>query len=195
MFDDDPLAKFDVVDDPGADRNGPSAWSFDATEHRVRQTSSIAGGPDGPAATDPVKPGTYLVLKPTAAPALKNLVISSTLLSSADGTMGLVFRWQNADNFYFFLMDSARKYRRLGKKVAGVFSELDTVAFEASQGFVVGQPYRVRVRAQGTVVQVFLDDILVLSGEDASLTDPGRAGFYTWNTATASFDDVRLIEL
>jgi hypothetical protein len=109
--------------------------------------------------------------------------------------MGLVLRWKNADNFYFFLMDSARKYRRLGKKVAGVFSELDTPAFDASQGFVVGRPYRVRVRAQGTVLQVFFDDLLVLNGEDSSLADPGRAGFYTWNTATASFDDLRVIEL
>jgi hypothetical protein len=194
-FDDDPLAKFEVVDDPGADRNGPSAWSFDPAQHRVRQTSSIAGGPDGPATTDPAKPGTYLVLKSTAAPALANLVLSSTLLSSGAGAMGLVFRWKNVDNFYFFVMDSARNYRRLGKKIGGVFHELDTAAFDASQGFIVGRPYRTRIRLYGTLVQAFLDDMLVLSGQDASMADPGRAGFYTWNNPTATFADVRLIEL
>lgn len=195
-FDADPLARFNVVDDTGAVTNAPSAWQHVAANGRIEQRSRIHGFPAGATATNALKPGTYLVrVADPAVPALQDLIVTARLQSSVPGGIGLVFRWQDANNFYFFLMDSQAGYRRIGKKVGGVFQELATPAVDLTQGYVVNQPYRVRVRAQGTRLQVYLDDRLVLAGTDASLAAAGRAGFYAWRNDGATFDDLHVIQL
>jgi len=195
-FDQDPLARFDVVDDPQANAGAPSDWSFNAAEQRVEQSSNIHGGPDGPADTDPVKPGTYLVRKITAEqPAVRDFLVACDAGSEIGGGIGLVFRWQDADNFYYFLMDSARGFRRLGKKIGGVFQELDTAAVDTGHGYDADTAYALRVRASGSSLEAYLNGDLVLAGQDASLPDAGRAGLFCWGGASARFDNFQIIEI
>jgi hypothetical protein len=189
----DPLPAFDVADDPQADVGGPSQWVHQAAAGRLEQHAAIRGG-----AMDntPAKPGAYLVRKITPAlPAIKDLIVTCTARSTTGGGIGLVFRWQDVNNFYFFLMDSQRGYRRLGKKVGGVFAELATPAADLSQGYTVNQNYTLKARAAGGSLRAYLDGQLVLSGQDASLPNAGRVGFFCWNDTGAEFDDFQIIEL
>lgn len=195
-FDQNTLGEFDVVDDPLANVGGPSAWTFNAAEHRIEQTSDILGGPAGPAANDPNKPGTYLVRKTTAAhPALQNFVLACDLSSQDDDGIGLVFRWQDVDNFYYFLMDRERNYRRIGKKVGGVFQELATAAFDLAHGYAADQVYAVRVRVSGPSFSAWLNGDQIVSGQDTSLPNAGRVGLFSWGSAGACFDTFRIIEI
>ena len=194
-FDSDPLADFDVVDDVGAGTNTPSAWSHDTVNGRVEQHSAIFGEPGGPP-NGADKPGTYLIRKATASvPAAENFLLVAGLSSSTADGIGLVFRWQDQDNFYFFLMDGQRSYRRLGKKVGGVFQELDVGAVDLANGYAADDEISVRVRVKGDSLSVFLDGSLVLSGTDTSLPSAGRVGFYSWANVDARFDGVQLIEI
>jgi tetratricopeptide (TPR) repeat protein len=194
-FTDDSLAEFDVVDDPQATQDGPSAWVHNVGEGRIEQQAGIFGGPSAVTDTGPVKPGTYLVRRTDAAiSALPNLIITCRLRSEDEDGIGLVFRYQDVDNFYFFLMDSRRNFRRVGKKVGGVFQELSNPAVVTSEGFIVGQDYSVKVRLKDNNLAVFLDDAPILSGKDASLP-AGRVGFFSWANSGAQFDDLQIIEI
>jgi hypothetical protein len=126
--------------------------------------------------------------------ALPNLIITCRLRSEDEDGIGLVFRYQDVDNFYFFLMDSRRNFRRIGKKVGGVFQELSNPAVVTSEGFIVGQDYSVKVRLKDNNLAVFLDDAPILSGQDASLP-AGRVGFFSWANSGAQFDDLQIIEI
>jgi hypothetical protein len=182
-----PLAGFDVVDDSRA-VSGPSAWAFDAASHAVKQTSVIVGPVSPPpAGNGPDRPGTYRVGKEATWPPMRDLVLHCRLQSSAPGGIGVVFRFQDADNFYFFMMDAARSYRRLGKKVAGVFKELDVPATEVTQGFTTGGEHVVIIGSVQEAFVVMLDGEQILSGEDHSIGEPGRVGLYAYDCSTAQF--------
>ncbi len=185
----DPLPSFDVVDDPQATEDAPSAWAYEAGDRRIVQTSNIHG-PAGALNlnTDPDKPGTYLVWQTAAGERpLSDVLVRCRLASGATGGIGIVFRYQDVDNFYFFLMDALRGYRRVGKKLGGVFQELATPAVDTANGYVVDQEYDIRVGAVGDAVKVFIDGVEALRGRDISLVAPGRVGFLSWGNTQARF--------
>ena len=147
-FLEDPLATFEIIDDPRAASSAPSVWTYDSAGQRIVQTSNIHG-PDGDVNTRPDKPGTYLVGVDEGEtitlcddpvqqggpwPAMRDFVMESTLSSRDDDGIGLVFRFVDRDNFYFFLMDAQRRYRRIGKKVNGVFRDLQNAALDTGAG-------------------------------------------------------------
>jgi hypothetical protein len=184
----DTLAEFDVVDDAGAGNGGPSAWAHDAARGAIVQTSNIHG-PSNATTTDPDKPGTYLVRKesPDWRP-LADVVVRARVRSDDDDGIGLVFRYQDEDNFYFLLIDSQRGYRRLGKKVGGVFADLHTAGgLDSQNGYPVGQELELSVTAVGDALAASLDGQLILSARDGSIADPGRVGLYAWGNPAASF--------
>lgn len=195
-FEVDTLADFDVVDDAGATVSAPSQWVFNAEAQRIEQQSDIHGGPFEAGATGPEKPGTYLVRKTSdALPTVRDCIIALDIGSSDNDGIGVVFRWQDADNFYYFLMDGQRSYRRMGKKVGGTFQELDTAALDTANGYAIDTTYALKIRISGSQFSVYLNDERVLSGEDASLPDAGRAGLFCWGSASARFDNFRIVEL
>lgn len=193
----DPMAKFDVVDDPQALTSAPSAWTYDAANGRVVQTSNIHNPPgNANLNTAPDKPGTYLLRKVDAEwNALANLVLRCRVNSGDDDGIGVVFRYQDPANFYFLLLDAQRHYRRIGKKVNGVFQELQSPAVDASNGFTVGQDLALAVAVSGKAFKAYLDGQEILSGEDDSIQAPGRIGFYSWGNNAARFLDLRLEEI
>jgi hypothetical protein len=186
-FTTDPLATFEIVDDARA-LDGPSAWSFDPVGHAVTQTSPIAGPTSPPPADNgPDKPGAYLVGRAANWPALRDLVLRCRLATDVAGAIGVVFRYVDADNFYFFLMDVARGYRRLGKKVAGTFRELDVSAFDAAHGFDITHEHVLTIAAVNDAITVLLDDEEILNGRDGSINKPGRVGLYAYDNKAARF--------
>jgi hypothetical protein len=185
-FSADTLAQYDVVDDPGA-AGGPSVWAHSASlGGSMQQTSAIMGGPVN---DTPAKPGTYLVHKVSPQwPALVDVSIRCHMQSDDDHAIGLLFRYRDADTFYFFLMDGQRNYRRIGKKVAGTFQELDVPAVQnVTPGFNLNQTYDVAVAAVGDAISVFLDGVQILTGRDSSIGAAGRVGLYSWGNPAASF--------
>ena len=195
-FDTDTLANFDIVDDPQATVAAPSQWVFNTAAQRIDQMSSIHGGAFEPGATGPEKPGTYLVRKTTTElPAIQDHIVAVDVSSEDNGGIGVVFRWQDVDNFYYFLMDGQRNYRRMGKKVGGVFQELDTKALDDTHGYETGKTHSLRIRLSGSEMRAYLNDEQILLGQDASLPNSGRAGLFCWGSAGAHFDNFRIVAL
>jgi hypothetical protein len=187
-----PLADFEVFDDPAALTSAPSSWSFDATLQAVLQTSAIRGGPNSSA---PEKPGTYLVLRSTPTrPVLGNLSMAATLDSIPSGGIGFVFRFVDVNNFYYALLDSETGFRRMGKKVVGNFAALQEGGLDALVGFSPNTLMRLRLVAEGSVFRLLLDGETVLEGSDNELS-AGRAGFMVRNCSGARFFDFTLLRL
>jgi len=184
------LADFDVVDDPAATNDTPSSWSFDAAGQRIRQTSSIFGGT---AAVNASKPGTYLVLRATPSrPAVADFIFRTELQSDGDQGVGVVFRFRDAANYYFFLANANKNFRLLAKKVGGTFQQ---IALDTAASFTVGTSFRLKVIGAGPDLQVFVDDRPALSASDSSLAAPGRVGLLAHRNPQAFFYGIELVAL
>lgn len=185
------LAWFDVVDDPAATRSRPSDWRYNPVEQRIEQLSNIRGGQSRP---DPEKPGTYLVLRTDESRhPVQDLVLETTLRADDDDGIGLVFRWQDVNNFYFFLMDGGRGYRLFAKKVEGAFQRLADGGLDVTRGFIAGRRYRTQLVANGDRFLLYLDGELALQGQDASILRAGRVGFMCRGNNAAYFYDIKLV--
>jgi hypothetical protein len=125
-------------------------------------------------------------------PPAQDLILRAELESDSDEGIGLVFRFKDADNFCFFLMNQNKGYRLLAKKVAGSFSQ---IALDGANGFDVGRVYRTKLVARGSDVQLSLDGALVLAGEETALVGPGRVGFMSFRNTQARFYDIELTEV
>ncbi|MDY6838817.1 MAG: fibronectin type III domain-containing protein [Thermodesulfobacteriota bacterium] len=113
-----------------------------------------------------------------------------TMGSNDNDAVGLMFRFQDADNYYRFSWDNQRDYRRLVKCENGVF----TLLAEDSVGYVTGETYEIEVVAEGTTLEVFVDDELVFSVTDQTFTG-GTIGLYSWGNRGSLFDNVLVEDL
>ena len=98
-----------------------------------------------------------------------------------------MFRISDADNYYRFSWDQQRSYRRLVKVVNGTVTELaaDNVPF------VNGQTYQVRIVANGTQLQVWIDGALIFQVSDSAHA-AGTIAFYSWGMQGGYFDALRV---
>jgi hypothetical protein len=189
------LPLFEVFDDPRA-TGRPSGWRENTAEERIEQLANVSSAVRVP--ENPRKEGTWLVLRTAPSrPAVRDFLLRTTLRSGGTGGIGLAFRWQDVDNFYFFLMhtDAERTYRVLGKKVGGAFEALGTPALDNTRGFETGRLYDLKLSAEGPVFAVHLDGERILEGKDSSLPGPGRVGLMSRNNEQAFFYRVSLVQL
>jgi hypothetical protein len=112
--------------------------------------------------------------------------------SGDDDGLGVVFRYQDPANFYYLLMDAQRHYRRIGKKVNGVFHDLQSPAVDVANGFTVGEDLELAVAVSGSAFKAYLGGEEILSGQDDSIPAAGRVGFYTWGNTDARFLDLKV---
>jgi hypothetical protein len=106
---------------------------------------------------------------------------------------GLVFRYQNENNFYMFRL-AGEDGAVLGKMQDGQWTDLiNPRAADFSGSLIkVDTPYRLRVRTQGRRIQCWINDRAIANLEDSSFST-GRVGLVTFRTQ-ASFDSIHVIE-
>lgn len=189
-FDSDPLPVFDALDDSPA-TNGPGNWTFNSATGSVEQDSAISGGSNGVNAS---KRGTYLVLHTGAVARQPENFLLQLDLAADSGGIGVVFNFQDIDNFHFFIMSMPTPYRLLGKKVAGAFSLPDNGAPDASNGYEPG-PQRLRLVQQNNALHVALNALPILSATENAPPTAGSVGFLCRNCATAQFRSLRWLAL
>ncbi|MPZ99110.1 MAG: hypothetical protein GEU80_07175 [Dehalococcoidia bacterium] len=168
------VAELEIVD--SGTTSAPSHWT--AAAGTVRQDSNIWGGP---LLAGIERPGTVALL----ASAYTDLQFSVKLSATDNDALGVVFRYQEADNWYRFSMDRERSYRRLVRCVGGVHSVLwqDTVPYDTHH------EYRLTVRAEGTRLRGWLDGTPLFDVTNTALRS-GRIGLYTWANAGAQFSEL-----
>lgn len=192
-FEADPLASFDLVDDPAAGTGGPSEWAWDAAQERLEQRSAIRGGNANAPAN---RPGTLAVLRESAGgEAVAECVVEAWLGADAPGGIGVVFGYRDPANYAFALLDEARGTRVIAVKAGGAFRPLQAPAFDASAGFATGLAHHLRVAVRGGRVEAWLDGVRVLAGQDTALETAGRVGFMARHAETAFYHGLGLTRL
>jgi len=113
-----------------------------------------------------------------------------TMRSDDDGAIGMMFRYQDADNYYRFSWNREHDYRRLVKCENGVF----TLLAEDSVWYVPGQSYDVEVIAEGTDLEVLIDGASIFSVTGESFYGDTIAE-YSWYNRGSIFDNVLVEDL
>ena len=115
---------------------------------------------------------------------LANYHLTVNLRSDDDDAIGVMFRYQDPDNYYRFSWDMQRSYRRVVKKINGQFFLLgeDTVPY------VSGQTYQLEITADGANIAIEIDQSPIFSLVDPDLSS-GTVAFYCWGNTGAFFDD------
>lgn len=170
--------KWTIVDE--GTKEGPSSWTLQ--EQTVIQWSNIYSdlGP----ASDPEKPGTYAI---TGDDQWRDYQVRVDIRSRDNDAIGLMFRFQDGDNYYRFSMDKQRGYRRLIKKVKGAV----VVLAEDAVPYVQDQWYQLKITAQRDRLEVLLDEQTVFDVQDDSLKQ-GKIALYCWGNAGSEFKNLAI---
>jgi fibronectin type 3 domain-containing protein len=166
-----------TVIDEGA-TSAPSAWS--ASTGALIQSSNIYSSTTNPLA----RPGTYVYYD--AGSTWTDYQISLTLRSNDNDALGVMFRYQDAQNYYRFSWDQERNYRRLVKVENGIVTLL---AENNNVPYVAGQTYQITVKAQGSTLAVGIDGTPILTVSDTSHL-VGTLALYSWGNQGSVFDDI-----
>jgi len=136
----------------------------------------------------PHLPGTFALVGDTS---WTDYYMKVRMRSGDTGAIGVMFRYQNAYNYYRFSMNGDDENRRLVKVVSGTATVL---AEQPGEGYVTGNNCVVEIRATGNALEVYLngEKILPATGEvvsDSTFTS-GAIGLYCWQNMGAYFDNV-----
>lgn len=190
------LNQWTVID--MGNQGGSSHWEIRAEgvppSRHIIQTSNIAGGSSE--ATNPVKPGTLLLWNNNSALSADHSEqpinwtdyrLSVYLRSADNDAIGLVFRYQDANNYYRYAMDQQRRYRQLTRITNGNH----TILAEDNFVYQLNQDYLVTIEAVDSSLRVYQDGALVFDVSDGSLAQ-GSIGLYCWGNTGARFTDIRV---
>ena len=101
----------------------------------------------------------------------KNYFLKTEIIGTDDDFIGVLFRYQDKENYYCFVHSSRRKKTFLGKRVSGDFSILDDC--KTNDAYL---SLSLTFSALRDTLSVYLDNILILSAIDDDLT-AGKIGF------------------
>jgi methionine-rich copper-binding protein CopC len=113
--------------------------------------------------------------------------VVATLKSNSTGDIGLMFRVQDDNNYYRFSMSAKDGSRRLVKCQNGVFTQLAA----DNGGFKQGQAYRVKIKVQGSAIEVLVDGAQVFSVADTGVAR-GTVALYSYANPGSIFDNVQV---
>jgi len=105
--------------------------------------------------------------------------------SDDDDSIGVMFRYEDANNYYRLSWNAQSPYRRLVKVVGGVATLLASDAVP----YTPGQSYDVSVAVVGSGITISVDGALVFSVTDGSITG-GTVGLYSYGNVGSVFDNV-----
>ena len=119
------------------------------------------------------------------------------------GTIGIMFGYQDGDNYYRLDLSKNEGHRKLVRRVAGEFTELNTspqsYEFGGWDGSVNSATFsaegwiNLRVVHKNNVIIVYLDDTKVLAAEDATFSG-GQVALWCARNQACTFDDVVILD-
>jgi hypothetical protein len=119
-------------------------------------------------------------------------VAFKALRGKLDQGGGLVWRYQDADNYYIARMNPLEDNFRVYKVVAGRRTQLGT-----KEGLKVpaGEWHRITVKHVGDRIECLLDGTKHLEATDTTFPNAGKVGLWTKADAQTSFDDLTVTDL
>ena len=114
-----------------------------------------------------------------------NMNVFATL---GTGMIGVIFGYQDDNNFYRYSASMHRGFRKLEKRANGVFTELA----RSSRSFSGGQWVNLRIVAKGGKIIALQDGKVALAADDPSFSG-GKVGVWSGWSESATFDNVTLL--
>ena len=191
----DPLIDFLPLTDTDINNTSPNAdWVFSGAENRIEQRNAVRGG--GLTLAQARKAGAQLLIRPGGNPVpVQHAALSIRLNSASEDGIGCVLRWQDSENYYYFLISQANNYQVFGKKVAGVWSFLESDGQSNLDTIDLSQPQNLLVVVLQNTFRAYLNETLICAGEDTSLTEAGETGLLTHGNNAAFFYEIDLVQL
>jgi hypothetical protein len=127
-----------------------------------------------------------------------NYIYEAKVMTTDDDFIGLVFRYANNSNYYRFAWmrqdhtgsGSVGPGRYLHEIVGGAWNTIDSDIV----AYTIGQWYDFRIVMNGSYIEAYIDDSLVLNGTSSGSTS-GKVGMYDWACEVAYWDDLRIRKL
>ena len=117
----------------------------------------------------------------------KDCVLRANMACTDDDFIGVLFRYNDVNNYYRFLLSSQRKIVGVDKKVNGEFITLATYT-EKEWPYV---KFSVTVFMEGNNIKVYLNDELFFDIKDKSFAR-GKVGFTSISNLGSFFDDISI---
>ena len=131
-----------------------------------------------------------VTIPPPVAKQWSDYLVSVKMRSADNDAIGVLFRYQDADNYYRFIWFGAGKSRRLEKRVNGVVQ----VLAQDNATYRTGRNYALQISARGNQLTVDVDGNTIFSVTDTSIRQ-GTIGLYSFYNAGSRFDAVKVRDL
>lgn len=116
-----------------------------------------------------------------------------------DQAAGIVWRWQDKDNYFVVRANALEGNVVAYKTVAGKRSSIGTKGDEKSYGVKAEVPSgkwsTLRVRMVGRTAEVYLNDKKLFEVENDAFTSAGKVGLWTKADSVIQFDDLKITSL
>jgi hypothetical protein len=168
------LSRWTVVDEAT-----PSNWKI-VPGGFLAEVNGPLGGTLG---NNPNKNGTYVL---AGSPSWTNYTISARWNLFAGNAIGVVFRYQDINNYYVYFVDLVNGPQGIIKRKNGV----NSILASATIGGTKGEWDNVQVQVSGSMISVTLNGTPTVSAWDPNPISAGRIGLYGWASPDVYFDDV-----
>ena len=119
-----------------------------------------------------------------------------TISGSTDQAAGLMFRLQDANNYYIVRANALENNVVLYKVESGERSDLDLKGEGSTYGKKAGVPKQqwnsLRVVVVGNLFEVYINDEKLFEVEDQTFKDAGKIGLWTKADSVTYFDDLQV---
>ncbi len=150
-----------------------------------------------------LRKGTYALYGDAAAKDWTDYAVEATIASPDNGALGLLFYYQDANNYYKLELDANGDYDRSPGNGAGSLFQLiqvkDGVEKYLNQfpaKYTPGQALDLRVEVKDGKIQAYVDGLSLFAYaiEDRAHAK-GTIGLFSWDSAGVSFDNVLVYDL
>ena len=155
---------------------GPSVWALNAGD--LVQSSLIRGAQATP------DRGTHAICSDGVDGDMR---LSVRFRTSANGPIGILFRYQSETAHYRFFAGAQPRFRRLVKRVGAT----QTVLWQDTGAFAIARVYHMVIEAIGDRITGYLNGEQLFSVVDNTYAD-GQVGLYCSNNNSARFEEVRV---
>jgi len=106
-----------------------------------------------------------------------------------NGAIGVMFGFVDNDNYYRLDVSGLEGHRKLWKREAGLFTELNT----SPQSYTLGKWFNLRIVHQNGVILVYVDGDKIMTVEDTSFSG-GRIALFCARNESCNFDNVFILD-
>ena len=114
---------------------------------------------------------------------------SDGLTDRDNGVIGVMFGFVDNDNYYRLDIHGLQGHRKLWKKQAGSFTELNT----SPQSYTLGKWFNLRIVRQNGVILVYMDGEKIMAVEDTTFSGE-RIALFCARNESCNFDNVFILD-